>query len=104
MTGYYRTGCCDVGPDDYGVHGVCCLLTAEFLAFSKAVGNDLTSPRPEVGFPGLKPGDRWCVCASRWQEAYEAGIAPPVYLEATNEYVLEFMDKQSLIEKGVKCV
>src|SRR5687767_7604159 len=76
LTGFYRTGCCETGPEDMGVHTVCIEATAEFLAFSKSAGNDLSTPRPEFGFAGLEPGDRWCICAARWQEAFEAGAAP----------------------------
>ncbi|MCA9257534.1 MAG: DUF2237 domain-containing protein, partial [Phycisphaerales bacterium] len=76
MTGFYRDGCCNTGPDDLGVHSVCVQVTAEFLAFSKSRGNDLSTPNPQWGFPGLKPGDRWCLCAARWAEAYAAGAAP----------------------------
>ena len=86
LTGFYRDGCCRTGEDDLGVHSVCARMTTEFLAFSRARGNDLSTPRP--GFPGLKPGDRWCLCAARWQEAFEAGFAPPVVLEATHEATL----------------
>jgi uncharacterized protein (DUF2237 family) len=87
-TGFYRDGCCNTGPEDLGLHVVCTQVTAEFLAFSAAHGNDLSTPMPEVGFPGLKPGDRWCVCAGRWREALEAGVAPPVVLSATHEETL----------------
>ena len=96
MTGFYRTGCCDTGPDDYGVHTVCTRVTAEFLAFSQAAGNDLSTPRHEWGFPGLKPGDQWCVCVTRWVEAYEAGVIGPVVLEATHISVLEFVSLDEL--------
>jgi uncharacterized protein (DUF2237 family) len=91
LTGFFRTGCCDTSEDDVGSHTICTQLTAEFLAFSKAQGNDLITPRPEFGFPGLRPGDRWCVCASRWKEALAAGVAPPVVLAATNEAALEIV-------------
>ncbi len=87
-TGFYRDGCCNTGPEDFGLHVVCAQMTAEFLAFSKAQGNDLSSPTPEAGFPGLKPGDRWCVCAGRWREASDLGVAPPVILSATHEEAL----------------
>lgn len=87
-TGFFRDGCCNTGPDDHGLHIVCAEMTARFLAFSRTQGNDLSTPRPEFGFAGLKPGDRWCVCAGRWREAYEAGIAPPVILAATHEEAL----------------
>ncbi len=96
MTGFYRTGCCDTGADDEGVHTVCVELTAEFLAFSKSKGNDLSTPVPMFGFPGLKPGDRWCLCAARWQEAYDAGMAPRVHLEATHMGSLEWVDLDAL--------
>jgi hypothetical protein len=88
LTGFFRNGCCETGPDDTGLHTVCCVMTAEFLAFSQSVGNDLTTPQPLYGFPGLKPGDRWCLCAPRWKEALDAGLAPPVVLEATHEETL----------------
>jgi uncharacterized protein (DUF2237 family) len=91
LTGFYRDGCCNIGPDDLGVHSVCVQVTAEFLAFSRARGNDLSTPVPEYDFPGLKPGDRWCLCAARWQEALEAGKAPRVVLAATHEATLEFV-------------
>ena len=90
LTGFYRTGCCETGSDDVGIHTVCALVTEEFLAFSKSVGNDLSTPAPHFGFPGLKPGDRWCLCAPRWVEALEAGMAPPVILAATHAATLEF--------------
>lgn len=85
LTGWLRDGCCRARPGDGGLHAVCAQVTAEFLAFSRARGNDLVTPRPEWGFPGLRPGDRWCLCASRWEEARRAGVAPPVLLEATAE-------------------
>jgi uncharacterized protein len=85
LTGFYRDGCCNTGYDDVGIHVVCAQLTREFLAFSRARGNDLSTPAPEVGFPGLEPGDRWCLCAGRWKEAFDAGVAPPVVLAATHE-------------------
>ena len=87
-TGFYRDGCCNTGPEDLGLHVVCARMTAEFLAFSAERGNDLSMPQPEVGFPGLKPGDRWCLCAGRWREALDAGVAPPVVLSATHEETL----------------
>jgi uncharacterized protein (DUF2237 family) len=95
-TGFYRTGCCHSGPEDLGVHTVCTEVTAEFLAFSKSRGNDLSTPRPEFDFPGLEPGDRWCLCAARWQEALEAGAAPKVVLSATHEWTLEIVDLADL--------
>ncbi|XDZ66293.1 DUF2237 family protein [Alphaproteobacteria bacterium LSUCC0684] len=88
LTGFYRTGCCDTGPEDQGVHTVCAIMTEEFLAFSKAAGNDLSTPRPEFGFDGLAPGDRWCLCAARWEQARLAGKAPKVVLQATNMVTL----------------
>lgn len=84
MTGFWRDGCCNTGPEDRGVHTVCAIMTAEFLAFSKAAGNDLSTPRPEFGFAGLQPGDRWCLCAARWAEALQAGAAPKLILAATH--------------------
>ena len=89
MTGFFRNGCCDTGPQDVGSHTVCVVLTAEFLAFSKTQGNDLSTPMPEYGFPGLKPGDRWCLCAPRWREAFAADKAPRVALRATHEGALD---------------
>jgi uncharacterized protein (DUF2237 family) len=83
VTGFFRDGCCRTGPDDHGSHTVCAVMTAEFLAYSRAAGNDLSTPLPQYGFPGLRPGDRWCLCAPRWQEAFAAGRAPRVVLEAT---------------------
>ncbi len=88
VTGFFRNGCCETSHEDTGMHTVCAIMTAEFLAFSKAVGNDLSTPRPEFGFEGLKPGDRWCLCAPRWKEALDAGMAPPVVLESTHEETL----------------
>ena len=96
LTGFYRTGCCETGADDAGSHTVCILATAEFLAFSKSAGNDLSTPIPEYGFPGIKPGDRWCLCAARWLEALEAGWSPQVILEATNQRALEILDLDDL--------
>lgn len=89
LTGFFRDGCCNTGAEDLGVHTVCCEVTADFLAFSKGRGNDLSTPRPEFGFGGLKPGDRWCLCAARWQEAHDAGVAPRVVIQATHERTLE---------------
>ena len=96
MTGFYRSGSCETGPQDFGAHVVCAEVNAEFLAFSKSRGNDLSTPQPDFGFPGLKPGDRWCLCAARWVEAQEAGMAPPVKLTATHERVLEFISFEVL--------
>jgi len=89
MTGFFRNGCCDTGAADVGSHTVCTVMTDEFLAFSRSRGNDLSTPMPEYGFPGLKAGDRWCLCAPRWQEAFEAGSAPRVVLRATHEGALD---------------
>jgi uncharacterized protein (DUF2237 family) len=90
VTGFYRNGCCDTAAEDTGSHTVCIVATEDFLAFSKARGNDLSTPSPEYGFPGLAPGDRWCLCAPRWQEAFEAGKMPHVVLQATHEGALEY--------------
>ena len=92
MTGFTRNGCCETGPGDFGSHTVCIQATEAFLAFSKARGNDLSTPIPAFQFPGLKEGDRWCLCAARWQEALDAGMAPRVVLRATHESVLEIID------------
>ncbi|MFQ5626794.1 MAG: DUF2237 family protein [Methyloligellaceae bacterium] len=96
MTGFYRTGCCHTGADDVGLHTVCVEMTAEFLAFSKMRGNDLSTPLPEFGFPGLEPGDRWCLCAERWKEALEAGMAPRVILRATHAATLKVVPLEDL--------
>ena len=96
MTGFYRDGCCRTGKDDLGLHVVCVKVTEEFLAFSQQVGNDLSTPNPMYSFPGLVPGDRWCLCAQRWQQALEAGMAPPVVLEASHISALEFIDLEDL--------
>ena len=101
MTGFFRNGCCDTGPSDAGSHTVCAVMTAEFLAFSKSAGNDLSTPRPEFRFPGLKPGDRWCLCAARWREAFEAGCAPRVVLQATHEAALDIVDRSALEANAV---
>jgi uncharacterized protein len=96
LTGFYRDGCCHTGAEDTGRHTVCCVITAEFLAFSKRAGNDLSTPRPEYRFPGLKPGDRWCVCAARWAEALEADAAPKVILAATHIATLRYASLEDL--------
>ncbi|MGI9174294.1 MAG: DUF2237 family protein [Rhodothermales bacterium] len=96
LTGFYRDGACQTGPEDIGTHVVCARLTDAFLQFSKERGNDLITPRPAFDFPGLKDGDRWCLCASRWKEAYEADVAPPVILEATHERALDFVSLDAL--------
>lgn len=102
VTGFYRNGCCDSGEDDRGDHMVCVIMTSEFLEFSKSKGNDLSTPIPQYNFPGLKPGDRWCLCAPRWREAYEAGMAPDVVLEATNELTLNVVSMDMLLEYAHK--
>lgn len=101
VTGFYRDGCCGTGPEDAGSHTVCSVMSAEFLRFSKAAGNDLSTPRPQWGFPGLEPGDHWCVCAPRWQEAVEAGQAPGVILGATHEGALEHCSIDDLLAHAV---
>lgn len=102
MTGFYRDGCCNTGAEDVGLHLVCTEMTADFLEFSRKVGNDLSTPIPMYGFPGLQPGDRWCLCALRWKEAFEAGMAPKVYLEATHISTLEFIDLEDLESHAVQ--
>ena len=101
VTGFFRDGCCNTTGDDLGAHTVCAEMTAEFLHFSKDAGNDLSTPRPEFGFPGLKPGDHWCLCAARWVEAYEAGKAPRVVLESTHERTLEFTPLKLLLRHAI---
>ncbi|MEM6634448.1 MAG: DUF2237 domain-containing protein [Pseudomonadota bacterium] len=96
MTGFFRNGCCDTGPSDTGSHTVCAVMTAEFLAHSKYLGNDLSTPRPEFGFAGLKPGDRWCLCAARFLEAHREGFAPQVVLNATHERALNIVPMEVL--------
>ena len=100
-TGFFRNGMCDTCREDQGVHTVCILATEDFLKFSKSVGNDLSTPHPEFEFPGIKPGDRWCLCALRWQEAYEQGKAPPVFLESTHERTLKFVEFNLLQQYAV---
>ena len=102
LTGYYRDGFCNTGSGDYGAHIVCAQMTAEFLAFTQQQGNDLSTPVPAYQFPGLKPGDRWCLCASRWKEAYDAGMAPPVVLEATHALSLEYASLDELKSHAVQ--
>lgn len=97
LTGFYRTGYCETGPGDSGVHVVCAEVTEEFLSFTKSKGNDLSTPAPQFGFPGLKPGDRWCLCASRWAEAERAGKAPKVVLEATHAKAVEIVPLEALL-------
>ncbi len=101
MTGFFRNGCCDTGQGDVGSHTVCAVMTREFLEFSRQKGNDLSSPIPEFGFPGLKPGDRWCLCAPRWKEAFDAQQAPRVVLRATHEGALEYCSLAELKKLAV---
>ena len=101
MTGFYRDGFCSTGAADRGIHVVAAVVTDEFLQYSKVRGNDLITPSPAYGFPGLKAGDKWCLCAARWKEAYDAGVAPPVVLEATHEKALEYATLEEL-KKGKK--
>ena len=98
MTGAYRNGCCDTGPFDAGTHTVCAIVTEAFLQFSKGRGNDLTKAYPQYNFPGLVDGDRWCLCVSRWLEAYRAGVAPPILLKATHQKTLEYVSLDRLKE------
>ena len=102
LTGFYRNGCCDTGPEDRGQHTVCAVMTAEFLALSKYLGNDLSTPRPEFGFAGLKPGDRWCLCAARFLQAHDEGAAPMVNLDATHLKTLEIVPLVVLQSNAVK--
>ena len=101
LTGFYRDGFCNTGENDRGTHVVCAEMTAEFLEYTANRGNDLQTPRPQWRFPGLKPGDRWCLCAMRWEEARRAGMAPPVVLEATHIGALEFVDEHELTSRAV---
>jgi len=101
LTGFFRDGCCTTGPEDLGSHTVCAVVTGEFLAQQRAVGNDLSTPRPEYGFEGLTPGDRWCVVAARWLQAYGAGVAPPVVLAATHERAVDIVPLEALREHAV---
>lgn len=96
LTGFFRDGCCRTGPQDLGAHVVCARVTAEFLEFSRRRGNDLLTPHPGSGFPGLRPGDRWCLCAARWKEALDAGVAPRVILQATHARALEIVAMEDL--------
>jgi uncharacterized protein (DUF2237 family) len=102
MTGFYRDGYCRTGPGDYGLHTVCVEVTAEFLAFSRAAGNDLSTPMPQYEFPGLEPGDRWCLCVTRWKQALDAGMAPQVVLSGTHISALEFVSLEDLQAHAVK--
>ena len=101
VTGFYRDGCCHTGPEDIGSHTVCTVVTAEFLAHQQRVGNDLSTPRPEYRFPGLRPGDRWCVVAARWLQAYEDGVAAPVVLAATHTRALDIIPLEALRKHAV---
>lgn len=101
LTGFWRDGCCNTGPADRGLHTVCAIMSQGFLDFSRARGNDLSTPRPEFGFAGLKPGDRWCLCALRWKEAVEAGLAPQVVLAATHAKTLEVVELEDLKANAV---
>ena len=101
VTGFYRDGSCTCGPEDVGLHAVCAVMTADFLEHQRSVGNDLITPRPEWGFPGLQPGDRWCVVAARWAQAYDAGVAAPVVLASTNDKALEVVPLAWLREHAV---
>jgi uncharacterized protein (DUF2237 family) len=102
MTGFYRDGSCRTGPDDLGTHVVCAEMTADFLSFTQSRGNDLSTPRPTFDFPGLTPGDRWCLCVDRWKEALDAGVAPPVVLAATHEKALQTVDLDTLRAHAVE--
>ncbi len=101
MTGFYRDGCCETGPQDVGSHTVCAVVTADFLAHQQSAGNDLSTPRPEHGFPGLQPGDRWCVVAIRWMQAYLDGVAAPVVLASTHERALDVIPLTALQENAI---
>jgi len=102
LTGFFRDGCCNTSEEDFGVHTVCCVVTEDFLIFSRQRGNDLITPRPEFNFAGLRPGDRWCLCAARWKEAFDAGVAPKVILEATHERTLDVVGIEHLIKFSYK--
>ncbi len=102
LTGFYRDGCCNTGDEDHGVHTVCAVMTHEFLEFSKKAGNDLSTPRPMYDFPGLKEGDRWCLCAPRWVEAWNEGKAPKVILQATHEKTLDYVPLKVLVKYAYK--
>jgi uncharacterized protein (DUF2237 family) len=101
LTGFYRDGFCVTGPEDAGTHVICAQVTEEFLSFTRSRGNDLSTPAPHLNFPGLKPGDRWCLCATRWREALEAGKAPPVILTATHEAALKYVSREDLKEHAL---
>jgi uncharacterized protein (DUF2237 family) len=101
LTGYFRTGCCETAADDFGSHTVCAEVTADFLAFSKSRGNDLSTPMPAYGFDGLRPGDRWCLCVTRWKEAFDAGVAPRVVLAATHRAALSVVTLEQLMAHAI---
>ena len=101
LTGYFRTGCCETAADDFGSHTVCAQVTADFLAFSKSRGNDLSTPIPAYGFDGLRPGDRWCLCVTRWKEAFDAGMAPRVVLAATHRAALSVVTIEQLMAHAI---
>ncbi len=101
VTGFFRTGSCSTSEEDFGCHAVCCQVNDDFLEYSKAAGNDLSTPAPQFGFPGLKDGDRWCVCAPRWKEALDAGHAPPIFLRATHEAALKYVTRSILEEYAI---
>jgi uncharacterized protein len=101
VTGFYRDGCCNTGPDDLGSHTVCILASKEFLEYSRFRGNDLSTPHPEFGFPGVKPGERWCLCAARWLEAYEQDMAPKIYLQSTHAKALEIVSIDKLKKHAI---
>ena len=104
LTGFYRDGCCSTGDEDHGCHTVCCVITDDFLNFSKSRGNDLSTPRPEFGFKGLMAGDRWCLCAARWQEANVAGVAPRVVLQATHIETLQYCTLEDLKRHAIDLI
>jgi hypothetical protein len=101
MTGFYRDGCCNTGPDDVGFHTICCVVDQPFLEASRSLGNDLITPMPQYGFPGLKSGDRWCICASRWLQVQQAGAACSIVLEATHENTLQIVPFEILIQHAI---
>ncbi|SHF56565.1 hypothetical protein SAMN05444273_107217 [Litoreibacter ascidiaceicola] len=101
VTGFFRNGCCDTGPMDQGSHTVCAIMTAEFLAFSKYLGNDLSTPRPEYGFAGLNPGDQWCLCAARFLQAHEEGAAPKIRLASTHQRALDIVPLEVLVQNAL---
>ncbi|MEL6273774.1 MAG: DUF2237 domain-containing protein [Bacteroidota bacterium] len=101
VTGFYRDGCCHTGPSDHGRHVICARMTEEFLIFTASCGNDLITPRAQYRFPGLKAGDQWCLCAIRWREAYDGGVAPPVMMEACHEKALEYVTLEMLQEHAL---